>query len=624
MRDLHRKFGLSAASIAIGVSTIALASTIAVVATRDDADPRDGSAVTVVPGGSGASAAWPGIAASQMAAAGTFRSVLYPEGWEPPEISKPAAGTKFLQDFSYAGFGRGETAIPDDGGQVDLSVAAPTGDSTKDTKAIQDKIDEACSKGGGVVNLQEGRYRVRPQGTNIEAISIHCSKLILRGKGTSTSPNIPGVTYIYNDNPVMRGKAIIAVYPKDGIPANNGSFYHNIIGPVIDFAEDTGIVTKTVKLASDPTMIFSLRDKVFLRTNLTNGFRADHGVDGAGQWITETTDDAGNMKPVTGQQYYRRIIGMSQSQRTITLDMPIRYPMKRRDFARVHKTASTLTEVGIEKLSIGNKEHPDPSPVDDQFNNTSTSAGQMHLSYTIRFQRTEHSWVRDVKSFKDAGNTKGYHLLSNGIGLGGSTRNITVERVYLAKPHFRGHGGNGYLYSISGMDHLLVDTVALAGRHNYLIQDMAATGNVLLRCRAIDGRYASDTHKQLSVANLYDSCSLKNDHFQSSHRQTASGGAGITGTQVVYWNTNGETRPTTNTNGPFIISSAQAGYGYVIGTWGDFPEVNTPTSGSIANWPIGNTQPADHQEGIGNGQNLLPRSLYLDQLAKRKERDPDW
>jgi hypothetical protein len=85
-------------------------------------------------------------------------------------------------------------------------------------------------------------------------------------------------------------------------------------------------------------------------------------------------------------------------------------------------------------------------------------------------------------------------------------------------------------------------------------------------------------------------------------------------TQSVFWNTNGEAYPSGKTA---IVESAQFGWGYIIGTRGQANAAKTaPFSGTMSGYTY-NSAPEDFKEGIGNGVQLEPQSLYEDQLAKR-------
>ncbi|MCU0794170.1 MAG: hypothetical protein MUE42_15275, partial [Opitutaceae bacterium] len=75
---------------------------------------------------------------------------------------------------------------------------------------------------------------------------------------------------------------------------------------------------------------------------------------------------------------------------------------------------------------------------------------------------------------------------------------------------------------------------------------------------------------------------------------------------TVFWNTRG-----TGASTAPVVRSEQARHGYVIGTSGPRSRVELPRRAPRA------TDPADHVEGAGRGDTLEPRSLFLDQRARR-------
>ncbi len=83
----------------------------------------------------------------------TWRSQLYPEDWQPVDRggSKDAQG-RFLHDFSYAGYAKGEQSIPNSVGSVTIDITQPpyTADNTGSqdaTASIQTAIDDAVAQG---------------------------------------------------------------------------------------------------------------------------------------------------------------------------------------------------------------------------------------------------------------------------------------------------------------------------------------------------------------------------------------------------------------------------------------------------------------------------------------------
>ncbi|MGL5019699.1 MAG: glycosyl hydrolase family 28-related protein, partial [Luteolibacter sp.] len=136
--------------------------------------------------------------------AAPWRSVLYPENWQPPEQAS-FYQDKFIQDFSYAGYRRGETAIPRIAGPVfDVTTygADPTG-SADSTAAIRAALAAARTAGGGVVSLPPGTFRISNIGGN-EILRISGNGVVLRGSG-------PDQTFLLNTTVAMRNLSTIRI-----------------------------------------------------------------------------------------------------------------------------------------------------------------------------------------------------------------------------------------------------------------------------------------------------------------------------------------------------------------------------------------------------------------------------
>jgi len=511
-----------------------------------------------------------------------WRSSLYPEDWTP---GYKDAGGRFLHDFSYAGYHRGEAPIPTNppGLLVDVSGWPYGADNTgaiDATDAIQAAIDTAGTAGGGIVYLPEGTYRLRPPDGSDCALRISHSGVVLRGAG-------PGKTFLFNDETYMRAKSVIRVGPV------TGDWHSPLAGTSVDITLDVNHPTHTIPVAE--TEQFNVGDWVVLRTDCTDSFIGEHGM-----------TDKWNPR-LNGITFYRKVTALDPTSRTIAVDIPTRYYLKTRDNARVYKVAPHLEEIGIERLSIGMRENLTGGLGDNDYNTSGTSAYEVHGSRFIRFHHVVNSWIQDVETYRPPVNTNNWHTLSNMIFLVRS-RNVTVRNCLLSRPEYEGGGGNGYGYILAGSDCLVIDCTAFHTRHNYDFQSMWTSGNVIFRCVTIDGRFASDFHMHLSPANLFDSTYVDGDFLEAMYRPYGTVMHGHSTTESVFWNTYGTERC-----GARLVLSRQYKWGYVIGT-----------SGPVHNVELGtqyDTAPQDFVEGQSQGDTLVPQSLYLDQLYRRRAKD---
>jgi hypothetical protein len=547
------------------------------------------------------------LAAAATAGAQTeWRSTLYPEDWTPPAALRFETD-KLIQDFSYAGYRRGEGEIPVVRGPVFDVVAHgadPTGEADS-TNAIQAAINAAAAAGGGVVWLPAGTFRVSPQGNSTYALRLASAGIVLRGAGA-------GRTFLFNDATAMRNKHIIRV---EGSGSSWGTVPAGSPQPRI--TEDLPGPAISLPVAS--TAGFAAGDWVVVRADATDAFIAEHGM----------TDLWGGLgSSLGGVMFLRQIVEVEAAASRLTLDAPTRYYLKTRDNARVHRAVPHVEEVGLEDFSIGNREHPQAASRtgwgEEDYNTATNPSHDTHASWAIAFVRVRNSWISGVASYRPPGNTLDTHLLSNGILLQ-NCRGVTVRNCDFQRPLFGGGGGNGYMYRLQASNECLVrDSAARYNRHGFVFSHLACSGNVILggiaqvtRTQAAGSRTTSgegcDHHMHLSQSNLIDGVQLDRDFFTAHYRGTSGTPPqhGHGGTHSVYWNLIGTAyQPGKN----YVVRSEQARYGYIIGTRGPAPGTNAPGSATSR------TAPIDHVEGGGRGDTLRPLSLYHDQLARRLAR----
>ncbi len=523
--------------------------------------------------------AWgsPGLAGA------AWRSVLYPSTWTPG-YRNPGNANQFLHDFSYAGYRMRQAEPPFRTDRVLNVTAAPyfadnTGASDV-TAILQQAINDAGAvSGGGVVLLPAGTYRVAPPSGKAYALHINKSNVVLRGQG-------PTATFLYNSATNMRAKSVILVSPQESALSWTSS-----ATSTVSITADVPVLATRIPVAS--VTGFSAGDWVVVRSDMTASLSTELNM--GTTWTS-----------LPGPLAYRKVTAVDSVAKTLTVDIPLRLGVKTRDNARVYKVPAHLSEAGVENLAIGMRENTTPGTGDEDYNTANTGAYEMHDSFAIRVNHTVDGWVTNVSSYRPPSNTRDIHLLSNGIDLY-YARNITVDACEIGKPQYRGGGGNGYLFSIRGSDSLIKDSAAYQGRHNFNFRSIQATGNVLFTNRASDGTLVSDFHMHLSAANLMDNLTLYQEAFEAADRSPyGTTSHGVTTTQSVFWNTHGAKYRSGSTT---ILKSQQYGEGYVIGMRGDATGVNLSNTTKTA--------PTDFAETALTGEELVPQSLYVDQLQRR-------
>lgn len=508
-----------------------------------------------------------------------WRSELYPYSWKPGF----AKDGKFIQDFSYAGYRKGEQPIPFiTNNIVDVTQAPYNADNTginNATSAIQAAIDYVSGLGGGVVYLPAGTYSVQPNGASTSALRVKSDGVVIRGAGAAQ-------TRILNTQTNMRTKSIISLEP------STDADWYAPAGTPAPLVKNAVEHDATVFVANASS--FSIGDRVTLTSDLTDEWIADHNM--AGLW-----NDT-----MPGVAFARTVKSVNTTTNSITVDIPVRYYLKTRDNARLYKVNKPITECGIESLSIGNLQNNKTGWGDDDFAVPGTGAFEVHNSHAIKMTNAENCWMKNVSTFKPVANTLDIHVLSHSFRMV-QCRLITVEACDFMKPQYEGEGGNGYMYILESNDCLIRDSKATSARHSYSFRLASSNGNVIYNCLSKDPRLASDFHMWFSMTNLFDNQICDKDFIQAVYRPY--GGTpthGQTTTQSVIWNTNGLNYKTGETT---IVQSAQWGQGYVIGTRGAAPNVLRPSGN--------NSEPIDHLEGQGRGTQQHPASLYIDQLNRR-------
>ena len=499
-----------------------------------------------------------------------WRSLLFPDDWVPGWSVEFDGRTAQLQDYSYAGYRAGESPLPVvelEGAVSVISHGADPSGSTDSTIAIQNAIDAVAALGGGVIHLPSGVYRIDG------LLTITQSGTVLTGDGLDAS--------------------FLSFTRHEGMSdVNHLQFQGGLsAGPPVLLAADVGVGETTIPVVDASG--FSVGDEVGVGMVISDDFIADHLMEGF--W----TFSAGERRTI----FQRTVIAvdLEASPPTVTIDVPIRYPMLTRDFADLRTESGAIEECGIESLSIS-------TAVDWE------SAWSNDRNHAVGFFEAKDCWAKNLASWDGLVGDGEHHLQSGGVLIKRSRR-MTVADSTLEKAQNRGGGGNGYLFEIMQSDEVLIrDCVGRAGRHNFIQNwDFGTTGCVFLRTLSEEGEAwtdqsgswrpmgASEYHHALAMANLVDH-SVAHDGWAAKNRLMWSSGAGHSATQCVFWNTSG----TGN------LDSLQFGLGYVIGT-----QDLTVRTTVLDVYDSAGTAPEDWVEGLDEGADLWPPSLYDEQLRRR-------
>ena len=501
----------------------------------------------------------------------TWRSELYPETWTPDLTDTEG---RFLHDFSYAGYRNGEVPLPSvaPGSTFDvLDYGADPSGLSDSGVAIQSAIDDAEAAGGGRVHLPAGEYRVD------DLLRVEGSGIVITGAGRQQ-------TFLY--------------FTRTGDMTDRAHLtFRGDLTPGEPLLLTTNGEPRSHDLLIDDASGLETGDEVSVGWMISQGFVEDHGMDA----FWESRQDS-------WRPFFRRSVlsvDTTSTPHRVTLDVPLRYPALVRDDASLRPESGYLSECGVEDLSL--------STVGPH-----EAAWALDRSHALAFIQTKDCWMRRVDSYESpASEGGGFHLLSGGVKVQESKR-VTIADSRLEAPQNRGGGGNGYLFEVTRSSEVLTrDCVARAGRHNFIQNwDFGTSGCVWLRTESSEGRAyfsASDPvgqlgfsefHHSLAMANLIDD-SLVDDGWQGVNRKAWSSGSGHSASQNVFWNLRGAGE----------LKSFQYGWGYVIGTKGLTVHTDLEDDGFFGEGD--GTAPADWVEGRELAEELRPRSLYEDQLARR-------
>ncbi len=510
---------------------------------------------------------------------GPWRSSLYPSDWAPGFAVAGAA----LQDYSYAGYHRGMRALGDGlgpGGVDGLArfdvtdfgaVPAATASATVDASAaFQDAIDAADAAGGGLVFVPAGVYRID------RWLEITSSRIVLRGEGPAASRLWFTRLSQLDDNAHIRFVGSETV--TDEVP---------LVSAVDRFDDTLEVADATAFEVGEDVIIGEVLDEALL---------AELGM------TTLWASELGDWQPL----YRRTIIGVDRTvdPHRIRVDVPLRAPLSLAHQASVRRVTGGLREVGIEHLGVANA-------------SAWSEAWSSRDVFAIAFIGVSDGWARDVTSWASpgaplAGPGSGAHLVSGGVLVAASKR-VTIAECTFESPQNR-RFGEGNVFEVRRSSEVLTrDCVGRDGGINFNVgPGLGTSGSVWLRVQSSGSAamplgpgntqmvQANNELHGLATANLFDGCTF-DDGIDAVNRPALQYGSGHAARETAFWNVGGDE-----------LVSLQFGLGYVIGSVGSTDVRTNPLlSGGDG------TAPEDLVEGRGQGDLLVPASLYEDQLQRR-------
>ncbi|MGJ8693548.1 MAG: DUF4955 domain-containing protein [Thalassotalea sp.] len=396
--------------------------------------------------------------------------------WQQFKTAKSNGSEPTLPDFSYAGYEYSEITILDTNNWKVFNVAdfgASPDDDSFDDAGIQAAIDAAEANGKGIVQFEQGRYRVSPNNRVDQIITIQSDNILLKGKGTSAST----------------GTVIFVAEPKVGLGSVNGVYGnpmfvfsppdHELSRSTITML-DADAQRETFKIRVEDSSELNVGQKIVLwarTTDLTDdmfsGFPigADwEGVNSNGIAIREIH----TIKAINGN--------------SITLREPLHITLKKSYDVSI-RSINMLHNVGVENIRfVGNWpkygedfiHHKTVNGVRDDIHDYGWTA--------MKMLHVNNGWIKDVE-FKD---------FNQNLAIRTSSA-ITVSQVKISGKKAHASIAISESYGI-----LVKDSEDTAGHHHGPGVSQRNSGGVFLRYKMKTGQ-AIDSHGGGPYASLYDS-----------------------------------------------------------------------------------------------------------------------
>ncbi len=400
-----------------------------------------------------------------------WRSSMFPENWQPTDKIGPVNGTnvfydpegikdengntvtsgpnyhpyRFLHDFSYAGYKRGEQPIPPEDPNAWTKTAnvydvtrSPyncVANGTMDCKAgIQRAITDAENAGGGIVYLPQGEYRITASGSSF--LRIQKSRIVLRGDGPDKT-KIKVDPYLANGTFTVNGK--IAIHAE---PTGESDYGWSVVSNQATITRDLPFPMKVIPVSS--VSGFAIGDPIIIEGYWTDAYITEH-------------DMAGIWQPGSRAYTWRRTIqGIDPSTNELIIDVPIRYRVRTTDSTIVAKTKPGIAEIGVEHLALGEIRHPDEWPDTDT---TAPIVQALDKHYLIAYKNVRDGWIYDVQSYRPQENANRptddvkygpYDVeVLNSIVYFKHAQFVTFKNFYFKNMQVDDNPGGGYGYGIT-------------------------------------------------------------------------------------------------------------------------------------------------------------------------------
>ena len=227
--------------------------------------------------------------------------------------------------------------------------------------------------------------------------------------------------------------------------------------------------------------------------------------------------------------------------------------------------SSRISQCGIEKIRVQSFYDSD---VDED-----------HAWTAIRLRNAENCWVKEVT---------GQFLAYSTVNIENANFTTVQDCAYI-DPKSRVTGGRRYSFAVQmGLGNLFQRCYAKSGRHDFVTGSRVTGPNVFLDGLVEDARSDIGPHHRWATGTLFDN--IRGASIRVWNRGSSGSGHGWSGAQTMFWNL-------ASYSGEFRVDSPHGSINWGIGCTG----TNQTGDGYWESW----------------GSNVLPRSLYFQQLKDR-------
>ncbi|HEX5169704.1 MAG TPA: hypothetical protein VFW11_11060 [Cyclobacteriaceae bacterium] len=481
-----------------------------------------------------------------------------------------------IPDFSNAGYKGGGVPIPYVA--VKEIVWPILGDNSGVIQAAIDRVSALRSDASGfrgAILLKMGTYPLE------KPVYIKASGVVLRGEGMGDVGTILfGKINKDNQGPPFRRPALVNIGGESGVQPleNTRQRITNSYVPV-------GARSFNVKTTKE----FKAGDRILVRRI------------GNQEWINAIGEDSVTIgryrwKPFN-IDYDRNIIAVNGN--TITIDAPVFTAIEERwGGGEILKyNDERIEQVGIENLrgvseydpsvrtkAYGNMDRPSFDDSAVRYEGEDYFSDENHYFNFINISNAKNVWVRNMSAL---------HFASSVVQSGPGTKWISVQDCESREPVSIRMGARRFTFQMNGQLCLVQRCSSQKGRHSFVLQGSASSGNVFLECQATYPYSTSEPHNRWVNGVLYD-----NVNAPLTARYWKDISIGWAGANIVFWNCEGD----------FLIQSPPTAKNYSFGHVG--------VGGVIFNAPLQDlTKPRGYIESLD--KHVTPRSLYLTQLKER-------